>query len=63
MENLPDFEQRLIAKSAGGVTLRSGDKARQQARTHVGKIGGDRIGEFESGAAAAKSFRLFAGDE
>ena len=57
-KNLADFEQRLIAQAARGVAIGRGDKARQQARPHVGKIAGDRIGERQFRRAAAKSLRL-----
>ena len=62
-EDLADFEQVLIAKPARGVAAGGRDEARQQARPHVGKIGGDRIGERQRRLAAAKRLRLLLGDE
>ena len=58
LEHLADFEQRDIREAAIGVGLRRRDEARQQARPHVGEIGGDRIGERELGLPAAEQFGM-----
>ncbi len=62
-EDRPDFEQSHIAESAIGIAFGRGDKPRQEARPHVGKIGGDRIGEHQSLVAAAEEQRLLVRDE
>ena len=56
-EDLSDFEQRDVGKSAIAIGLRRGDQARQQARPHVGQIGGDRIGEREFASARRRTVR------
>ena len=57
-KNLADFEQAGIGEAAIGVLLRRRDQAGNEARPHVGEIGGDRIGERELGLAAAEQFGL-----
>ena len=52
--DLPDLEQREIGEAAIGIALRGGDQARQQARPHVGHVGGDRVGERQFRRAAAE---------
>ncbi len=56
LEHLADLEQRHIRKAAIGIGLRCGDKTRQQARPHVGQIGGNGIGERECALPAAEQF-------
>ena len=58
LEDLADLEQRDIGEAAIGIGLRRGDEARQQARPHVGEIGGDRVGERQLGLSAAEQFGL-----
>ena len=58
LENLSDLEQRDVGKSAIRIGLRRRDKARQQARPHVGQIGRDRIGQRQFGLPAAEQFGL-----
>src|SRR4029077_18903526 len=41
---LPDLEQRDVARAAAGVALDRHDEARNEARAHVGEIGGARGG-------------------
>src|SRR5262249_57485317 len=62
-EDLPDFEQGDIGEPAIGILLRRRDQARDQARAHVGKLGGDRIGERKLGLAAAEQPGLRLADE
>ncbi len=57
-EHLSDFEQCDIGVAAIGVGLRGSDEARQQARPHVGQIGGNRVGERECGLSAAEQFGM-----
>ena len=57
-EALADLEQGDVAEAAVGVALRRREQARQQARAHVGEVGGDRVGERELGVAAAEQFRV-----
>ena len=53
-EDLADFEQRDVGKAAIGIASAPPRRGREQARPHVGEIGGDRIGERERGLAAAE---------
>src|ERR1044072_5715146 len=55
--------QRHVGKAAVRVPLRAGDETRNEARTHVGEVGGDRIGERELGLSAAEQYRLLFADE
>ena len=57
-ENLADLEQADIALAAPRIAVRRRDKAGNQARAHVGEIGGDRIGERQRRRAAAEQFGL-----
>ena len=62
-EDLPDLEQRDVGEAAPRIALGRGDEAGNEARPHVGEIGGDRIGERELGLAAAEQFGRRLGDE
>ena len=62
-EDLADLEQRDVRIAAIGVGLRRRDQARQQARPHVGEIGGDRVGERQLGLSAAEQFGMRLGNE
>ena len=62
-EALADLEQGHVTEAAVGVALRRLEQARQQARTHVGEVGGDRVGERQTRVAAAEQLRLALGDE
>ena len=63
-EDLTDLEQSDIGKAARGVAAGRGREAGQQARPHVGELGGDRIGEREAIVVAApNSLRLLLRDE
>ena len=62
-EDLPDLEQGGVGEAAPRVALGRGDQAGNKARPHVGKIGGDRIGERQLGLAAAEQFGRRLGDE
>ena len=63
LENLSDLEQRDVGKSAIRIGLRRRDKARQQARPHLGQIGRDRIGQRQFALPAAEQFGMRFGDE
>src|SRR5262249_27666055 len=56
-KNLPDLEERSIAKPAIAVALGRRDQARQKARAHIGMFWSDRIGESKRLCAAAKRKR------
>ena len=62
-EDLADLEQRDVAEAAPRVALGRVGEAGNEARPHVGEIGGDRIGERQGGLAAAEQFGLRLGDE
>ena len=51
---LADFKQAGIGESAIGILLRRRDQAGDQARPHVGEIGGNRVGQRQFGLAAAE---------
>ena len=59
----PTSNSATSLEAAPRVALRGGDEAGHEARTHVGEIGGDRIGERQRGRAAAEHFGLRLGDE
>ena len=44
-EHLADLEQRDVAEAAPRVAFGRGDEAGNEARAHVGKVGGDRVGQ------------------
>src|SRR6516225_8705674 len=56
-EDLANFEQREIAITPVGIALRRRNKARQEAWPHIGKLGGNRIGERQGLSPAAKQHR------
>ena len=56
-KDLADLEQRDVAHTPAGVALGRRDEARDEARTHVGEIGRDRVGQRERPRAAAEQFR------
>ena len=56
-KHLSDLEQRDILNAAIRIALRGHDEPRHQARTHIGKIRRDRVGEAQLGLAAAESLR------
>ena len=62
-KDLADFEQGGIGEAAVGVLLRRRDQAGDQARPHVGEIGGDRIGQRQFRLAAAEQFGVGFGNE
>ena len=53
-EDLSDLEQGDVGQRPARVALRRGDEAGNEARPHVGKVRGDRIGERELRLAAAE---------
>ena len=55
-EHLPDLEQRGVGKAAVGVLLCRCDQTRDEARPHVGEVGGDRVGERKLRLSAAEQF-------
>ena len=52
--DLADLEEGEIGETAVGVALRRGKQAGEQARPHIGHVGGDRIGERQRRVAAAE---------
>ena len=62
-ENLSDLEQGHVVEAAIGIGLRSRDQAGNEARAHIGKVGGDRIGERQFRLAAAEQFGAGTRDE
>ena len=62
-KHLPDLEQGDVARAPARIALGGGDKARNQARAHVGKVGRDWVGEGERRGASAERFRRALGDE
>jgi hypothetical protein len=62
-EGLADLEQGHVAEPAVGVALRRPHQARQQARTHVGEIRRDGVGQRQPPVAAAEQPGLLPGDE
>ena len=52
-KDLTDLEHADIRESTIGVSLCGGDKARNKARPHVGKLSRDRVSERKLGLAAA----------
>jgi hypothetical protein len=63
LEDLPDLEQRHVGESAIGILLRRRHEPRNEARPHVGQVGGDRIGERKLRRSAAEQFGLAVADE
>src|SRR5436190_1604067 len=57
-ENLSDLEQRYVGEPAIPIVLCRGNKARDQARSHIGKIRGNWIGERQFGVPAAEQLGL-----
>jgi biotin carboxyl carrier protein len=62
-KDLPDLEQRDIAKTAIRIALGGLDQPGQQRRPHVGKVGGNRVGQPERSLAAAEMRGFVMGDE
>ena len=62
-KDLSHLEQSGVGEAAVGISLRGGDQARNKTRPHVGKVGGDGIGECQLRLAAAEQFGLLLGDE
>ena len=62
-EHLADLEQRDVAEAAPRVALRRRREAGDQARPHVGHVGGDRIGERQRRLAAAEQLGVRLRDE
>ena len=56
-EDLADLEQRDIGKAAIAIGLHGRDQAGQQARPHVGEVGGDRIGEHQLASCRRRTIR------
>ena len=59
----PTSNSATSLQAAPRVALGGRGEAGDQARAHVGEIGGDRIGERQRGRAAAEQFGLRLGDE
>ena len=53
----PTSNSATSLEAAPRIALGRRDEAGNKARAHVGKIGGDRIGERQRGLAAAEQFR------
>ena len=56
-EDLSDLEQRDVVQRPAGVALGRGDEAGDEARAHVGQVGGDRVGQRERRPARRRTVR------
>jgi hypothetical protein len=60
---LAKLEQRAVGKATVPVPLRRGDEAGQEAGSHLGKFGRDRIAQSEFSRAASEELCLIKWDE